>query len=57
MSESRTRRVELRDVTPEGFEAIIAYAYTGRLLVTAGMQHSSTPGIQQPQQLPYSLLL
>ena len=36
MSESRTRRVELRDVAPEGFEAIIAYAYTGQLLVTAG---------------------
>lgn len=44
MSESRTRRVELRDVAPEGFEAIIKYVYTGRLLVTAGVP------VQQLQQ-------
>lgn len=36
MSESLTRRVELRDVAPEGFEAIVTYVYTGRVLITAG---------------------
>lgn len=36
MSESETRRVELRDVTPEGFEAIMRYVYTGKVSVGAG---------------------
>lgn len=36
MSESQTRRVELMDVTPEGFEEIVNYVYTGRVLLTAG---------------------
>ncbi|CAB1116084.1 unnamed protein product [Ectocarpus sp. CCAP 1310/34] len=35
MSESETRRVELRDVTPEGFEAIMRYVYTGKVSVDA----------------------
>ncbi|CAM9491162.1 unnamed protein product [Ectocarpus fasciculatus] len=35
MSESETRRVELRDVTPEGFEAIMTYVYTGKVSVDA----------------------
>lgn len=36
MSESETRRVELRDVAPEGFEAIVTYVYTGRVRLAAG---------------------
>lgn len=36
MSESHTRRVELSDVDVEGFEAILSYAYTGRVAVTTG---------------------
>ncbi|CAN0586075.1 unnamed protein product [Ectocarpus sp. 12 AP-2014] len=36
MSESETRRVELRDVTSEGFEAIMRYVYTGKVSVDAG---------------------
>ena len=36
MSEAETRRVELRDVAPEGFEAIVAYVYTGRVRLAAG---------------------
>lgn len=36
MSESETRRVELRDVAPEGFEAIMTYVYTGRVRLDAG---------------------
>ncbi|CAM9768954.1 unnamed protein product [Ectocarpus sp. 4 AP-2014] len=35
MSESETRRVELRDVTSEGFEAIMRYVYTGKVSVDA----------------------
>eukprot|EP00903_Cladosiphon_okamuranus_P008085 g7795.t1 len=35
MSESETRRVELRDVAPEGFEAIVTYVYTGRVWLAA----------------------
>lgn len=38
MSESETRRVELRDVAPEGFEAIVTYVYTGRVRLAAGEQ-------------------
>lgn len=34
--------MELRDVAPEGFEAIVKYAYTGRLLVTAGTWYLCT---------------
>ncbi|CAM9249654.1 unnamed protein product [Scytosiphon promiscuus] len=33
MSESQTRRVELRDVAPEGFDAIVRYVYTGKVVV------------------------
>ena len=36
MSESETRRVELKDVTPECFETIMAYVYTGRVKLAAG---------------------
>lgn len=36
MSESETRRVELKDVAPEGFEAIVSYVYTGRVRLAAG---------------------
>lgn len=36
MSESETRRVELRDVAPEAFEAIVTYVYTGRVRLAAG---------------------
>lgn len=36
MSESVNRRVELPDVAPEGFGAILTYAYTGRVVVTTG---------------------
>lgn len=36
MSESETHRVELRDVTPEAFQAIVTYVYTGRVFLTAG---------------------
>lgn len=40
MSEAQARRVELRDVAPEGLEAILTYAYTGRVVVTAGVRVS-----------------
>lgn len=42
MIEEKTRRVELRGVRPESFEAILKYVYTGRVLVNAGKCISQT---------------
>lgn len=36
MSESQTRRVELPDIAPEGFQTILTYAYSGKAVVTTG---------------------
>lgn len=45
MSETQTRRVEFRDVSPKAFETILIYAYTGRVVVTAGVFVSILPCI------------
>ncbi len=44
MSESETRRVELKDVAPQVFEAIVAYVYTGRVRLAAGKGDRKTAG-------------
>lgn len=36
MSESKSRRVELPDVSPDRFRDIIIYVYTGKVIVTTG---------------------
>lgn len=38
MSESQTRRVELRDVAPQVFESIVRYVYTGKVVVDSGKE-------------------
>lgn len=51
MSESKARRVELRDVAPEGFEAIVTYVYTGRVRLAAGKGEKERKRARERQQL------
>lgn len=48
MSESETRKVELSDVAPEAFEAIMTYVYTGRVRLAAGEQIRKSPMREEP---------